>query len=205
MLAFCSENVFAAQERIAKGLSLRIFVINLLEVYMAKTGLSSPWVQFYREVEMLFSKDGEINVIYDEVNRELKLYVSNGTKAAILSEMFPETKKFGRVELKITVIPANRCSEAGKNYLKSELFEGNGAVAFIRVIDGVFDNLLQYVVFKKNVVQYYTDDLGDYYGIRSTLYEQIARDVFEDCGGVFFCTDVTESMTFNDAPLGEWP
>jgi hypothetical protein len=50
-------------------------------------------------------------------------------------------------------------------------------------------NPITYVIFKKEVVQYYDDNLGDAHGNRTTLYEQIANQIFEDREGIYFCTD----------------
>ena len=43
-------------------------------------------------------------------------------------------------------------------------------------------------VFAKEVVQYWNDSLSDPYGKVSTLYQDIAKDIFEDTDGVMFCT-----------------
>ena len=48
---------------------------------------------------------------------------------------------------------------------------------------------MTYVVFKKEVVQYFNDSLGDIHGVCSTLMQDIAKDIFEDTEGVYFCTD----------------
>lgn len=55
---------------------------------------------------------------------------------------------------------------------------------------------LTYVVFEAKVVQFFNDDIGDINGIKSTLYEDIAEEVFEKKEGIYFCTnkDVTEDM-----------
>ncbi len=71
-------------------------------------------------------------------------------------------------------------------------------------VDGIFSNDISYILFEPKVVQFFNDDLGDLNGLRSTLYQDIAANVFEDAHeGVFFCTaPATEGF---DAPLGEWP
>ena len=66
-------------------------------------------------------------------------------------------------------------------------------------------NPITYVVFVNEVVQYFNDDLGDVYGQCSTLYQEIAKDVFGETEGVFFCTDVEEPVYALGKPLGEWP
>ena len=50
-------------------------------------------------------------------------------------------------------------------------------------------NPLTYVVLKKEVVQFFNDNLNDIHGLETTLYQTIAKDVF-DGTGVFFCTDI---------------
>ena len=59
-----------------------------------------------------------------------------------------------------------------------------------------------YVVFKNRVVQFFNDNLNDIYGNISTLYQEIASDVFKEISGVNYCTDIEERV---GAPLGEWP
>ena len=67
----------------------------------------------------------------------------------------------------------------------------------------VDDDAAKYVIFANKVVQYFNDSLSDAHGVCSTLYQDIARDVFGDDCGVYFCTDLEEKST--GAPLGEWP
>lgn len=52
-------------------------------------------------------------------------------------------------------------------------------------------NSFTYVVFEKEVVQYWNDNLADYNGLTSTLYQDLAKEIFEDANldGVYFCTD----------------
>jgi hypothetical protein len=52
------------------------------------------------------------------------------------------------------------------------------------------------VVFVPEVVQYYTDNLGDINGFRTTLYQELAKELFGDSElsrGVYFCTDIIDS------------
>ena len=55
-------------------------------------------------------------------------------------------------------------------------------------------NPLHYVVFKNRVVQYWSDNLGDINGNTSTLYENIARDVFGETDNVCFNTDTKDNL-----------
>ena len=172
---------------------------------MAKIGLSSPWVIFYREVNELFKYDPEVHVIFDEDKTQLRLYVDNGEKADALAKLLPTEKEFGTVTLSISVIPANGLKEATGNLFEVAL-NGNGALSYVKQVNGVWYPTLSFVVFRKKVVQYFTDNLGDINGYTSTLYQDVAKDVFGEWNGVYYCTD-TEDIVYDElgSPLGEWP
>lgn len=158
---------------------------------MAILTKSSPWVTYYREVDALFKRDREVLVVFDEENEELKLYVDNQAKANAIRCLIPTEKEFGNVILKIDVIPSN--GKALNNVgtpnivdVAASAFRNNDAVCMVRDVSAVFD--LVYVIFRKEVVQYFDDNIGDINGNCSTLYEVIARDVFNDVG-IKYCTD----------------
>lgn len=168
---------------------------------MAKINLSAPWIQYYREVEALFAKDDEVHVIFDEDEVELKIYVDDTPKAVALDKLLPDKMEYGGVVLKIVVIPANT-KEAEEYNIDEDMplcqylgaaFYGNGALRDIRIVSGIFANDLVYVIFKKEVVQYYNDNLGDYNGICSTLYQNIAKNVLKPIVNVYFCTDTVDN------------
>lgn len=168
---------------------------------MAKLGLVSPWIEFYSELEVLFKEDPGVKVLYDDENKIVKLYVEDAEKADALTRLLPAEKNFGGVKLTIEVVPANKLGDSALG-LFQKAFKGNTAVSYIRNVTGMFGFDFNYVVFKPKVVQYYTDSLNDIYGMRSTLYQDIAKDVFSDVKGVYFCTDLVENL---GQPLGEWP
>ena len=53
-------------------------------------------------------------------------------------------------------------------------------------------NDFNFVVFVPEVVQFYNDDLGDINGLCSTLYQDLAKDLFGEEAGIYFCTDKVE-------------
>lgn len=175
---------------------------------MARIGMSAPWVVYYREIEELFKEDPEIRVVYNEDDVEIRLYVDNMAKTDALQSLLPTVKEFGNIQLKVTIIPCNTTGESKEN-IYATAFNGNPILSYIRTVRGVFTNNITYVVFVNKVVQYFNDDLSDANGMCSTLYQEIAKDIFGETEGVFFCTDLpddnwgkTQSL---GAPLGEWP
>lgn len=178
---------------------------------MARVKLSPPWDIYATEVETLFKHDKEVHVLYDHEQRKISLYVDNAEKADALSKLLPDEKAFGNNAVHIEIIPANEASKnmnVSKGTLYKTAFEGNEAFSRVKVVRNAFlTNDITYVVFVKKVVQFYTDNLGDLYGFRSTLYQEVAKDVFGDESGVYFCTEATNPNDANGlmAPLGEWP
>ena len=177
---------------------------------MATINLAPPWNVYVSEVEQMFRLDPEVHVVYDNELYTLKVYVDEPKKASALGVLLPEEYNFGNVTLKISVIPANGVSEEDKvdpnntDKLFEAAFSNNRALSFVRTVRGIFTNNLTYVVFVNRVVQYYNDDLGDVYGQCSTLYQNIAKNIFVPIEGAYYCTDVEDYAGF-DAPLGEWP
>lgn len=179
---------------------------------MAKIGLSAPWVTYYRKVNALFKDDPEVMVVYDEIENNMKIYVEEAAKAEAIGTLLPHQMVYGNVTMKITVVPANEDAVGIGEDLADLLaiaFEGNPALSYVRRIRGVFTNNITYIVFRNRVVQFFNDDLGDINGMCSTLYQDIAKDVFGEHEGVFFCTDVEHPVlsrtTSLGKPLGEWP
>ena len=156
---------------------------------MEKLNLSSPWVTYVNEMKALFEQDPQITIIYYDEDYTVKLFVESDAKANALQQLLPETKEFGNVTLKIEVVPANTNAVDPNVALFSAAFEGNPVLEEVRSISSVIGTF-NYAVFKKEVVQFYNDQLDDLHGNKSTLYQEIARDVIGQKEGIFYCTDV---------------
>ena len=171
---------------------------------MSELKLAAPWTTYYRQIQAIFKEDPEIKVLYDATEPAIKIYVDNVLKADALSQLFPTEKVFGNVTLKITIVPSNKLAGQDGRGLIKDAFSGNGAVSFIyEVTDAMLSNPMIFVVFKKEVVQFFNDDISSVYGLCSTLYETLAKDLFDGIKGVFFCTDTDNTRL--GKPLGEWP
>lgn len=159
---------------------------------MARIKMSAPWDIFYHEINELFREDNEIKVVYNEETKEIKLYVETKDKATALNDLLPTHKTYGNVEQLITVVPANGYSLGALKGVKEKIvtaFTGNPIISRIETVGCVFTNPITYVAFRNQVVQYYNDDIGDINGQCSTLYQEIAKNVFGSLDGIHFCTD----------------
>ena len=157
---------------------------------MGNLNLSSPWVIFYRKVNELFKEDPEVKIVFDQDNNALNLYVDNDEKAEALTKLLPTEKEFGNVVLKIRVVPANLENDASKLDMFKKAFKGNPVFVDAISTEGDLGFHADYLLFAKKVVQFYSDDLSDPHGATSTLYQELAKEVFGTETGVYFCTDL---------------
>lgn len=155
----------------------------------------SPWVDYYRKVEALFALDNDVIVKFDDETYELKLYVDGNKKAKAIEKLMPAMKVFGNVTVNIQVYPSNAEFTDILDVI-DEAFKDNPAFSFTASQQTPFGTF-NYAVFAPKVVQYFNDDIGDINGKRSTLYQELAKEVFDEVDGIKFCTDITSSLNVN--------
>lgn len=153
--------------------------------------LSAPWIAYYEKLYLLFKKDPEVSVAFKqngEGDKKIEIYVVDDYyKAEAISKILPRYVSFGNVTVPIIVIPSNDENEDWI-YNFMDAFDGNDIIDDV-VQDTGLTHDMNYVVFKKEVAQYYSDNLQSVDGLSSTLYEDIAREIFKDAPvGTFFCT-----------------
>lgn len=114
--------------------------------------------------------------------------MENQTKAKAIEKLLPKEKQFGNVTVRIEVstIPEPETMIE----LIGAAFNGNPAVRCIQHIDTPLTGPVDYVMFAREVVQFYNDDLGDPNGLCSTLYQEIAKAVLPEKAKVHYCTDI---------------
>lgn len=172
--------------------------------------LSPPWVTYVNKLQALFDPDPQIafNIVGNSEDLEVVISTNNGDKATALVKLLPETQTFGKVTLKITVDGpfTNRAFKTSKE-LFEVAFDKNPAFAYCvtPTEEGYWFFDFCYVVFKNCVVQFFNDNLNDCHGVISTLYQDLAAEIFKDANlpGVYYCTDVERGQL--GKPLGEWP
>lgn len=174
--------------------------------------LSPPWITFIHEIQELFDGDPQIacNVTENSTGPSIVLATNNGDKATALKRLLPSEKKFGNITLTIGV-DCNHESNLAFPTPKSlfdTAFSGNPVYAYsvCPTDDNIWYISATYVVFKNRVVQFFNDNLDDCHGVISTLYQELAKDVFADAvlpGPVYYNTDVEVGKL--GKPLGEWP
>ena len=175
---------------------------------MAQIKLSPAWDVYYQKINAIFKDDTKATVIYDRDDLKIKIYVDDQKKAEALDQLLVHNVIFGSQELTVDVIPSNIEEGAnpspwpsyrGKRYssyglIWDDAFYGNPLYSYSRKYTGIYSNPLTYVVFAPVVVQYYTDSLSDINGFTTTLAQNIAKDIFVEQDGTFFCTDKVDNF-----------
>lgn len=173
---------------------------------MEKVKLASPWINYARKIRALFANDPSIDVQYDADNNDVILRVEGTAKADALAQLLPTEKNFGNVTLGIKIIPANK-PNSSRNLLVDAL---TGNDAFYGIVTPEAESWALpavYVVFDDEVVQYPNDDLSHYCGVETTLFEDLAREIFENVDdNIFFNTMYdNDNDMHSDIPSGVWP
>lgn len=147
--------------------------------------MSPPWHTYYHELEALFGQDPDVALDFNEDDLVIRLYAFKEEKAYALSQLLPAVKEFGGISVRVRVVPANDKYESDYELLL-KAFKDNPV--FVTGIKEEMTNM-NYILFKKEVVQFFNDQFDDPRGYRSTLYKTIADDVFACVNDVFFSTD----------------
>lgn len=151
--------------------------------------LSAPWVELYNEIEAMFCQDPEIKLDYNDEEKTIKLYVNSDEKANALQQILPAERTFGNITVKVKIIPANSGNKSTASLFEAA-FKGNPVLNYVRIVDDIIRGPISFVVFRPKVVQYYNDNMADINGVKSTLYEDIAREIFNPQLALYYCTDI---------------
>lgn len=83
----------------------------------------------------------------------------------------------GNITVKIVVNEVDDFDSTDITKVYRQAFAGNPALIKTETVD-ISGKAMNFIVFAKEVIQYYNDDASDLHGLHSTLYQDIARDIF---------------------------
>lgn len=166
---------------------------------VAKTNVAiqSPWVTAYNQIKSLFERDPELlisSMVENDGTYEFTISSSNRVKIEAIQSLLKEEYVFGNVTMKVNFSVENEdILQVVKN-----AFLGNDILKDTQVGGNPLTGEQNFALFKKEVIQFYNDNLLDYYGNKSTLAEDIAREVFNErvLKEVHFCTDIRDINEF---------
>ena len=158
--------------------------------------LSPPWNTVWSMLVALFKGDDEITVKpiqHDDSGvYTITLESSNATKICALSRLLKNEYSFGNVTLKIKYAVTNN-SKVAEDYDKNDLYDvaieafaSTPAVVDIKHCQDLVSNKFIVIEFAKQVVQFYNDDLFDFYGNWNGTYIDVAKKLCTDIDGLMF-------------------
>lgn len=167
--------------------------MNAFDEKRSEMKLASPWVIYYRKLCCLFRQDPDIEQLsYNNGEKYpvIRIYVKTIDKADALCQLLPEEKEFGNVTLKIIIVPPST-DDVSKADLISRAFKDNPVFKGMKTADTP-GGTAYFAMFIKEVVQYDADDISDWYGQQSTLYQDIAKEIFGEEANLHYCTEKYE-------------
>lgn len=150
--------------------------------------LSPPWVTAYNEICALFKEDPDVRVLSgsDDGGEYIELLVDGADKADALQRLLPKEYMFGNAVVRVEVVPSNK-AVSGVDIVR-KAFAGNPILKEIKTAQRGIYGAFSYALFRKEVVQFFNDEMGDPSGNRSTLFADIANERLVHPDGVFFST-----------------
>lgn len=172
-----------------KGLQTMIFDEECNTDEFVNLTLPDPVWRYFNKLSAMFGKDPDVEIEIervDDITSEVMLYINNSNrpgKSDAFVKMLPSRVDFGIQRLYITIIPTND-SRADHEFL-TDMFYGNPIIdSFVTDHSG-----RHYIVFKKDILQYYVHGLSYVNSLQSALAEDLARELItDDITNVYFCT-----------------
>ena len=149
------------------------------EEALKSVALSDPWSTYQRKLKALFENDDciEIGDLYgDKSPYTIPVKIFGQHKASAFQRLVVNPVQFGNVTVNLDV---EVISDNVDNMLEDAriLFANNDSVVDVKVVDDVTGTPHGFVLFEPEVVQFFNDNLSDYYGSETTLYQTIAKEL----------------------------
>lgn len=155
--------------------------------------LSPPWETYVKKLKGMFTCDPEIKIMYDREMRVVHVYVDQANKADALTVLLKDKVEFGEESLTIEVIPANKKIYRDTENIWEEAFYCNDVFCRTEEVEYPFGKMT-YVMWTGKPIQFFNDDLSDFYGNETILPEDIAADIFKPISGTCHCTVLINSI-----------
>jgi len=142
-----------------------------------EVGISSPWMTYYKKLVALFNDDPDLEVLWDDDTKTVTIESINTFKIMALEKLLDPTVTFGNVTITVKCLVKNGSEDTAATLFRTA-FAGNPH--FSKVVETTITAIDEtFVLFKPEVIQFFNDDLTDYYGNWNGLAEDITRDVIK--------------------------
>lgn len=156
--------------------------------------LSPPWYTYHRKVQALFMKDPQVHIKdlaeLSGGNYSYMILVEDKAKAEAIKAILPQQVEMGAITIHAAVLGPDEDNAAPARKSEIELYNTafSGNPIFEKTLStsyGLF--AVSYCIFKKEVIQFWNDDLSDYQGNYNGLAADIARELLKS-ENISFCT-----------------
>ena len=158
-----------------------------------KVKLSPPWHEHMAMLKAFFAGDDRIAVGDCGDDKVAFIGVKDAELLSAMNEVLAKRVRFGNAALKIEVVPANGIKEkkvkamSKADALKTVL---KGNPAFCKFMKKKTPTgFAVFALFEPFVLQWYADNIGSPWKLRTAVYEQAALRVFRNGLGVSFATE----------------
>lgn len=148
------------------------------------TKLSPPWYAYHRKVQALFGRDPEVHIkdLADLGNGEFSymILVYNKKKAEAIKAILPQSVKMGNVTISVAILGPGEDDIESCQKTVTEMFQDafSGNPVFEKAVERTVGAIkMSYCIFAKEVIQFWNDDLSDFYGNYNGLASDIAREI----------------------------
>ena len=155
-----------------------------------KLGLSAPWVTYQGLVATLFKDDADITVSYlDEDEKTFTVSCSNPDKYMLLSKYLKPSATFGNVTVEVKLeYTGDAPIKRGIADDMKKLFAGNPILEDVMEADTPFGDMT-YLLFKREAVGFYNDDLSNPWGNANFLACDVANAVLNNVSNLSCTTN----------------
>ena len=165
---------------------------------MANVGIQSPWVTTYNKINALFERDEDLTISPLSGDEDgvytFTISSSNATKLNAIEKLLANNYKFGNVTLNVKFVVEDNGKDGITVADLKNAFTGNSVVSKIETVVNPVGVSQTFVMFGREVIQFYNDDISDFFGNYNGLAEDIARELFNPVdASISYCTDVVPS------------
>lgn len=146
--------------------------------------LSPPWYIYHKKLRSLFEEDDQVNIGELEQGPDgqytAEITVSDKEKQAALQQIILQNVKMGNINITYTFADPQDIPQADDDVSLETFivaFKENPILVKTATAQTLSGNLQYYAIFKKEVIQFFADNISDYYGNYNGLAVDIAREV----------------------------
>lgn len=153
--------------------------------------IEAPWFTYFKEIYNLFEKDPELTVDSeltekDDGNYEFMIASKNGDKLNAIERLLGYGRVFGAIKVFIKYGYENvKDEDWAEVYRKA--FEGNPYFQEVAEYQLPMFGTSTYAIFKKDIITFYNDNLGDYHGNDHYIVADLVKDIITD-QNIYICT-----------------